>query len=63
MTCAEANQIDLANYLYSLGIQPQKIRNNDYWYQSPLRDEKTPSFKVNRTLNAWYDFGFWYSVS
>ncbi len=57
MTCAEANQIDLAEYLYSLGYQPEKIRNNNYWYQSPLRDEKTPSFKVNRTLNACYDFG------
>src|SRR5690606_29931907 len=29
--------------------------NQDYWYLSPLRDEKTPSFKVNRKLNVWYD--------
>ncbi len=57
MNCAEANQIDLVDYLYSLGIQPQKIKNNDYWYLSPLRAEKTASFKVNRKLNAWYDFG------
>jgi hypothetical protein len=40
-----------------LGYQPQKIRNNDYWYLSPLRDETQPSFKVNRKLNAWYDHG------
>src|SRR5215218_7399913 len=53
----EAKQIDIVDYLEKLGHQPQKIRNNDYWYLSPLRDENTPSFKVNRKLNAWYDHG------
>lgn len=53
----EAKQIDLVGYLGLLGYQPQKIRNNDYWYLSPLRPEKTASFKVNRHFNVWYDFG------
>jgi hypothetical protein len=53
----EAKQIDLVEYLEKLGHQPQKIRKHDYWYLSPLRDEKEPSFKVNRILNAWYDHG------
>src|SRR3954451_19248423 len=53
----EVKQIDLVEYLEKLGYQPEKIRNNDYWYLSPLRDEKTASFKVNRKLNAWYDHG------
>jgi DNA primase len=53
----EVKQMDMIEYLQKLGYQPQKIRNNDYWYLSPLRDEKEPSFKVNRKLNAWYDFG------
>ncbi len=53
----EVKQLDMVEYLEKLGYQPQKIRNNDYWYLSPLRDEKTASFKVNRKLNAWYDFG------
>jgi hypothetical protein len=53
----ELKQIDIVNYLEKLGHQPQKIRNNDYWYLSPLRDETQPSFKVNRKLNAWYDHG------
>ncbi|NLR63275.1 DNA primase [Chitinophaga varians] len=57
LMCAEAKQIDLVDYLASLGHQPEKIRNQDYWYLSPLRDEKTPSFKVNRQLNVWYDHG------
>lgn len=55
LLCKQANQIDLVNYLEKLGFQPQKIRGNDYWYLSPLRDEKTPSFKVNRKMNVWYD--------
>ena len=28
-----------------------------YWYLSPLRNERTPSFKVNDRINEWYDFG------
>jgi hypothetical protein len=57
MNCAEANQIDLVEYLYALGYQPEKVRNNDYWFLSPLRVETTPSFKVNKVLNQWYDHG------
>lgn len=53
----DANRIDLVEYLASLGHQPQKIRGFDHWYLSPLRKEKTPSFKVNRKLNVWYDHG------
>src|SRR5690349_21237349 len=56
-TCARAKEIDLVDYLFSLEFKPAKIRNNDYWYLSPLRDEKEASFKVNRKLNMWYDFG------
>ena len=55
MSCLQANKIDLVEYLKSLGYTPQKIRNDDYWYHSPLREEKEPSFKVNRRLNVWYD--------
>src|ERR1700741_4776982 len=57
LNCTQAKEIDMVDYLSSLGYEPQKIRNNDYWYISPLRDEKSPSFKVNRKLNAWFDFG------
>jgi len=55
--CRQAKQIDLVDYLSSLGYHPQKIRGNDYWYLSPLRQERTASFKVNRKLNRWYDHG------
>jgi hypothetical protein len=35
----------------------QRKQGTNYWYKSPFRDERTPSFKVNRKLNTWYDFG------
>jgi DNA primase len=53
----EVKEIDMVDYLSRLGYEPIKIRNVDYWYLSPLRDEKTASFKVNRRLNKWYDHG------
>jgi DNA primase len=57
MNCEQANQIDLVDYLQSIGHEPSKLRGNDYWYHSPLRNEKEPSFKVNRSKNVWYDHG------
>lgn len=58
LSCADARQIDMVDYLASLGHHPQKIRNQDYWYCSPLRmGERTPSFKVNRARGIWFDFG------
>jgi hypothetical protein len=57
MNCEQANQIDMVGYLHSIGHEPSKIRGNDYWYHSPLRDEKEPSFKINRNKNVWYDHG------
>ncbi|MEO6844595.1 MAG: toprim domain-containing protein [Ginsengibacter sp.] len=57
MNCSEAKRMDIVTYLESLSIKPQKVNGNDYWYLSPLRDEKTPSFKINRKLNVWYDNG------
>jgi hypothetical protein len=56
-SCAEARQLDLVGYLANLGYQPVKVHNNDFWYLSPLREEKSPSFKVNQQLNRWYDHG------
>lgn len=57
VSCKKANEIDLVYYLDELGYKAQKIRGNDCWYLSPLREEKNPSFKVNRKLNLWFDHG------
>ncbi|WP_276480998.1 toprim domain-containing protein [Paraflavitalea pollutisoli] len=46
----------MVDYLSSLGYKPQRISGKNYWYYSPLRDEKTPSFKINRSMNRWFDF-------
>ncbi|PLK45797.1 toprim domain-containing protein [Emticicia sp. TH156] len=58
LTCATAKKIDMVDYLISLGHLPQQVTNgSDYWYRSPLREELTASFKVNRKLNVYYDHG------
>lgn len=56
-TCAQAKEIDLVRYLAGMGFEPVKIRGSQYWYLSPFRHERTASFKVDRNLNRWYDFG------
>jgi DNA primase len=57
LSIEEARQTDMVDYLSKLGYEPSKVRGIDYWYLSPLREERTPSFKVNRKLNRWYDHG------
>lgn len=57
LSLTQAKQKDLVDYLATLGFKPAKIRGNDYWYQSPLREEKTASFKINRHRNVWFDHG------
>ncbi len=53
----QVKEMDIVGYLSKLGYAPTKIRNVDHWYLSPLREERTPSFKVNTKLNRWYDHG------
>lgn len=57
LTFKQARQIDMVDYLALLGYTPKKIKKDDYWYHSPLRDERTASFKINRKKNVWYDHG------
>ena len=57
LTCAQVRAGDMVDYLSGLGHYPTKINGNNYWYLSPLRSERTPSFKINRKLNRWYDHG------
>lgn len=56
-SCEEINRIDIVSYLATIGHVPQKMVGDSYWYLSPLRTERTASFKVNRRLNRWRDFG------
>ena len=53
----EIKSIPLATFLSQLGHEPTVRKGTRLWYKSPLRQEQTPSFKVETTLNCWYDFG------
>lgn len=57
LSFSQAKQIPITEYLSGIGLEPAKIRGNDYWYLSPFRNERSPSFKVNTNLNVWYDHG------
>lgn len=57
MNIQEAKQIKIADYLQSLGHRPVKQQGANLWYKSPLRNESEASFKVNTTMNSWFDFG------
>ena len=51
------NRISIRDFLARRGIQPKYERNGYGMYLSPLREERTPSFKVDYVRNLWYDFG------
>ncbi|MCF2496116.1 toprim domain-containing protein [Dyadobacter chenhuakuii] len=57
MTCEQARENSIVELLQNCNIHPHYVRGQDHWYLSPLRDEKTPSFKVNAKLNLYYDHG------
>lgn len=57
MDCKIAKKIDLEIFLKNQGFLPIKTKGETLWYLSPLREEHTPSFKVDTNKNIWYDFG------
>ena len=56
-TTPYAPRIPIREYLAHRGILPRYERNGYGMYLSPLREERTPSFKVNYQKDLWYDFG------
>ena len=57
MEIQHIKQIAITDYLQQQGYAPARVQGIHYWYYSPLRNERTPSFKVNTERNQWYDFG------
>ena len=57
MEIQHIKQISIIDYLQQQGYTPTRVHGVHYWYKSPLRNESTPSFKVNSERNQWYDFG------
>ena len=56
MEIQNIKQISITDYLQQQGYAPARVQGIHYWYYSPLRNERTPSFKVNTERNQWYDF-------
>ncbi|OXA74011.1 hypothetical protein B0A67_01275 [Flavobacterium aquidurense] len=57
MNSTQAREIPIEKILENLGCMPTKSNENESWYLSPFRIEKTASFKLNRTLNRFFDHG------
>ena len=49
--------ISIKRLLAGQGIAPKQERGSYGMYLSPLREERTPSFKVDYGQNLWYDHG------
>lgn len=47
----------IKEFLSNQGIYPNKDYGTYGMYRSPLREDPTPSFKVDFRKNLWYDFG------
>jgi hypothetical protein len=58
MNISDAKKIDMVALLSKLGFEVHHYQpENVAWYFSPLRQENTPSFKVDMKNNTWQDFG------
>jgi hypothetical protein len=54
--CKTAKNISLVPLMAQLGYAIDKKKGDNYWYKSPFKPEKTASFKINTTINKWFDF-------
>lgn len=57
MNISQAKLINLVDFLEQEGHKAVKQKGHIYWYNSPIRSESTPSFKVDSSRNEWYDYG------
>ena len=47
----------MKDLLAALGHEPRHQVRGEWWYNSPLRQETKPSFKLSSDGRAWYDHG------
>ncbi len=57
MTCEIARNICIVQALAKLGHFPKRESEKEAWFLSPIRQETQASFKVDKTINRWYDHG------
>lgn len=55
-TIQAIKRLPIRAYLAERGLHPTKDNPRYGLYLSPLREEHTPSFKVDYVRNLWYDF-------
>lgn len=57
MTKEDIKKIDIVDYLILRGYEPTKnLENSKYaMFRSPLREDNSPSFCVNKDTNSWRD--------
>ncbi|OOQ57406.1 toprim domain-containing protein [Mucilaginibacter pedocola] len=57
MNIEQAKAIAIADILAKLELKPTRENETDATYYSPFRNEKTPSFHLNKIENVWFDHG------
>ena len=57
MDAKAINKFPIREYLAARGIRPAKDRGYYGLYHSPLREDHTPSMKVDYDKNLWIDYG------
>lgn len=57
MNIEQAKAIPISEILARVGLKPTRSYNQESWFLSPLRFEKTASFHVHNGKNVWFDFG------
>lgn len=56
MNIEKTKKISIIDFLKKEGFSVSRVSGDNYWYLSPLHNEKTASFKVSKKGNIWYDY-------
>ncbi len=57
MNTKQAKALNMIHFLHQVGYHPVKENDTQAWFFSPFsKNEKSPSFKVNKKLNLFYCF-------
>ena len=57
MTIDEIKSVSILQWMRANGYGEGIRKGRNFFFLSPFRQEKTPSFSVNTDRNLWYDFG------
>ena len=57
MTIDEIKSVCILQWMRANGYGEGIRKGRNFFFLSPFRQERTPSFSVNTDKNLWYDFG------